>query len=337
MFKLVDRVRAIALTWEQVKAFVKVNLETLKGSENVFIRQVYLDGTRAPGDVLVRSLPLIVSIENIPFGGLTNCFLREGRDGGALNTGIHSVTTPLSDHFLFVYNLQIGSGNEDVFYLQQVLNSDPKTRLAEEGPGSPARETFFFGDLTKAALMKYQALHGIPQTGFFGPLTRAYMNSQQVSMKTHVVNFVFDTPVVIRKGQIKVLDLVCSISSKVTNGFFSWALADASDGYENAELKDSGSFVKTEFSASRDHQIAVASEACISSIWLSPLSDQTPRRVYLYGGIKQNTAYDVEISSDLNSWSSFGHIMPTEISSLQYAESVDASLAAAFFRLKELP
>ena len=33
MFKLVDRVRAIALTWDQVKDFVKVNLETLKGAE----------------------------------------------------------------------------------------------------------------------------------------------------------------------------------------------------------------------------------------------------------------------------------------------------------------
>lgn len=32
-FKLVDRVRAIGLTWDQVKAFVKVNLETLKGAE----------------------------------------------------------------------------------------------------------------------------------------------------------------------------------------------------------------------------------------------------------------------------------------------------------------
>lgn len=33
MWKLVDRIRAIALTWEQVKTFVKVNLKNLKGAE----------------------------------------------------------------------------------------------------------------------------------------------------------------------------------------------------------------------------------------------------------------------------------------------------------------
>lgn len=33
MVKLVDRIRAIALTWEQVKEFVKVNLKNLKGAE----------------------------------------------------------------------------------------------------------------------------------------------------------------------------------------------------------------------------------------------------------------------------------------------------------------
>jgi len=33
MWKLVDRIRAIALTWEQVKAFVKANLKELKASE----------------------------------------------------------------------------------------------------------------------------------------------------------------------------------------------------------------------------------------------------------------------------------------------------------------
>jgi peptidoglycan hydrolase-like protein with peptidoglycan-binding domain len=36
----------------------------------------------------------------------------------------------------------------------------------------------FFGSQTKAAVQKYQKEHGIPSTGFVGPLTRASLNGQ---------------------------------------------------------------------------------------------------------------------------------------------------------------
>jgi peptidoglycan hydrolase-like protein with peptidoglycan-binding domain len=37
--------------------------------------------------------------------------------------------------------------------------------------------TGYFGPLTKAAVVKFQGLHGIkPQSGFVGPLTRAVLN-----------------------------------------------------------------------------------------------------------------------------------------------------------------
>lgn len=37
--------------------------------------------------------------------------------------------------------------------------------------------TGFFGGLTQAAVQKYQSAHGIPATGFVGPLSRASLNS----------------------------------------------------------------------------------------------------------------------------------------------------------------
>jgi hypothetical protein len=52
--------------------------------------------------------------------------------------------------------LKLGQISEDVKYLQMFLNSDPDTRLADSGPGSPGNETNKFGFLTKRAVIKFQ-------------------------------------------------------------------------------------------------------------------------------------------------------------------------------------
>lgn len=87
----------------------------------------------------------------------------------------------------FSRNLALGSRGEDVRALQQLLNQIPETRVAESGPGSPGRETEYFGSFTRNAVIKFQELYageilapaGLARgTGFVGPSTRAKLNAQ---------------------------------------------------------------------------------------------------------------------------------------------------------------
>ncbi len=79
----------------------------------------------------------------------------------------------------FVSNLTAGSRGADVQALQIFLNTRGYS-VASSGPGSPGSETTFFGNLTKAAVIKYQKAKGItPAVGYFGPKTRAAINADQ--------------------------------------------------------------------------------------------------------------------------------------------------------------
>jgi peptidoglycan hydrolase-like protein with peptidoglycan-binding domain len=86
---------------------------------------------------------------------------------------------------VFTKNLGLWTANKEVKGLQQYLNAAGFT-LAEKGAGSLGEETTFFGNLTKAALIRFQEAYveeiltpvGLNKgTGFFGPSTRAYVNS----------------------------------------------------------------------------------------------------------------------------------------------------------------
>ena len=66
--------------------------------------------------------------------------------------------------------------DQEVKKLQMYLNSKGYT-LASSGPGSAGQETTYFGIRTKTALMRFQKDHGITATGYFGPITSAYINA----------------------------------------------------------------------------------------------------------------------------------------------------------------
>ena len=67
---------------------------------------------------------------------------------------------------------------ELLLWSSKSFNMCADTQVAASGVGSMGMETSTFGPATKAAVMKFQAKHGItPVAGLFGPLTHAKMNA----------------------------------------------------------------------------------------------------------------------------------------------------------------
>lgn len=93
----------------------------------------------------------------------------------------------------FVTNLSLGSKGTQVLLLQQMLNRDPDTRIANTGPGSPGNETSYFGSLTKTAVVLFQQKYvqdvlapaGLSQgNGYVGSYTRAKLNALSATTST---------------------------------------------------------------------------------------------------------------------------------------------------------
>ena len=76
----------------------------------------------------------------------------------------------------FQKDLYLGLNDPDVKRLQQTLNQHGYT-VSLSGAGANGKETTFYGILTKQAVIKVQKKFGLPQTGYFGPLTRAIVNN----------------------------------------------------------------------------------------------------------------------------------------------------------------
>jgi len=95
-----------------------------------------------------------------------------------------ATTTPvsLSPSHTFTIPLSLGQTHLDVLVLQRFLNTDPETRIAQIGIGSPGHETTYFGNLTLDAIKRFQIKYDIAKLGnsgfgHVGPATRAKLNS----------------------------------------------------------------------------------------------------------------------------------------------------------------
>jgi len=64
----------------------------------------------------------------------------------------------IPEDFRFDRHLRFRDYGEDVKYLQIILNSYPRTRLIEEGVGSPGNEVKRFGNLTRNAVKEFQEM-----------------------------------------------------------------------------------------------------------------------------------------------------------------------------------
>ncbi len=98
------------------------------------------------------------------------------------------VTTPsgpvalVPSNQVLTENLVLGTISPQVKILQQFLNQDLSTQIAQSGPGSNGQETEKFGSLTKEAVIKFQIKYGIIKdrtdqfAGTVGPNTREKIN-----------------------------------------------------------------------------------------------------------------------------------------------------------------
>jgi|GEM_PF-1549422 len=92
------------------------------------------------------------------------------------------VTQPIQA-FVFTRTLKLGSTGSDVKQLQKYLNANGFT-VAAKGVGSIGKETTFFGNATKAALIKYQKANKLKQTGILDQATRNLLNNQKAPKET---------------------------------------------------------------------------------------------------------------------------------------------------------
>ncbi|MDD4804170.1 MAG: metallophosphoesterase [Candidatus Pacebacteria bacterium] len=98
-----------------------------------------------------------------------------GQQSSISNIQIQDPVSVGSGKNQFYRDLYVGISGEDVLQLQKFLNSIGYI-IAVTGPGSVGNESMYFGNLTKQALSRWQLANGLPNTGYFGPMSRGKIN-----------------------------------------------------------------------------------------------------------------------------------------------------------------
>jgi len=101
--------------------------------------------------------------------------------GGAIASAVSASAAlnlpTMSCSYMFNTNMKLGSRGSSVMDLQKVLNMYPQTMIAASGAGSPGMETTYFGNATKAAVNKFQALH-LVELGITAPTGNVFAGTR---------------------------------------------------------------------------------------------------------------------------------------------------------------
>lgn len=120
--------------------------------------------------------PSIGDAPDVGIGAWVNIEAGNGY-AGAIDPTPYLSITPSTARPVFFRDLYLGVEGEDVRSLQKFLNTTGFT-VAKSGAGSVGKESTFYGPRTIAALSAFQKAHNIvPALGYFGPKTRALVNS----------------------------------------------------------------------------------------------------------------------------------------------------------------
>jgi peptidoglycan hydrolase-like protein with peptidoglycan-binding domain len=87
----------------------------------------------------------------------------------AAQTAVLTSATTVDETLSLIMNLKEGMTSEEVKLLQALLASDSEIYPEKKITG-------YYGKLTTKAIMRFQKKHGLPQTGFTGPMTREKLN-----------------------------------------------------------------------------------------------------------------------------------------------------------------
>ncbi|HVZ75932.1 MAG TPA: polysaccharide deacetylase family protein [Candidatus Paceibacterota bacterium] len=172
-------------TWQPIQSPIQWTLASGAGQKTIYARFGIASSTYANaqasiqltsgGVVLGASIQILTDAQIAAILNLLTSFNADQSVIDSVNAALHGEATSgtggsaTSDGFVFTQTLQVGSTGNQVTELQK--------RLTAEGVYS-GPITGYFGALTKAGVIAYQAKKGLPQVGIVGPMTRAALNGQ---------------------------------------------------------------------------------------------------------------------------------------------------------------
>jgi len=201
---------------------------------------------------------------------------------------------PQSCSYSFNTNMKLGSRGTSVMDLQKVLNMYPQTMVAESGVGSSGMETTYFGNATRAAVNKFQALH-LAELGITAPTGNVFAGTRGLLNEVCSGSVVSTNP-----GTTTTYPLGCTSASgfsPITGASCSTGVVTTNPGTTGAvsaalaSSQPTGNLISGQAGAALA-TITFSGNGTVSSVTLNRggVSDQsTLTNVYLYDGATRLT------------------------------------------------